>query len=410
MSQLADHDGADRRWFSYENALLSLLFATFGFVFFDRLALPIIFPFIAVELHLDTRHLGALVAGLGLTWALSGWLVGMLSDRWRARKAMLVAAVTIFSLTSALSGMVSSFGQLLAVRLLMGVAEGPVLPLCQSILATSSSSDRRGLNMGLLQASASGLLGALAAPFVLNALAEAWGWRVAFYLSCLPSLMLAGLLAIVVREPSEEAFAPRDPKETRGKAGNGRRNVAICIAISCCFVTWFMNIMTFAPTYLIHDRHFSVSMESVVLTAAGLAYVMWGFVVPGLSDRFGRRPVLVIFAALSAGAPVTFLAAGSPWSMAAAVALTFAGPGCFPLFMATVPAESVDPLRVAGALGLVMGVGEIVGGCAMPYISGLGSMALGPDLPFAIAAIGAIASTLLALFLTETRPRLARLG
>lgn len=391
----------------YENILLSILFVTFGFVFFDRLALAFLFPYVARDLHLDASHLGLLAAGLALTWAISGWAIGALSDRTGSRKGLLITAVVAFSLMSFLSGTATSFGQLLAYRLLMGVAEGPVLPLCQSLLAAASSRNRRGLNMGLLQASASGLLGAMLAPPILNWIAQAHGWRSAFYLSCIPGLILAILIAIVVREPrvgrsghisASDVTAPtplHDPVPG---------NIRVCLAISCCFVTWFMLINVFGPSYLLTARGFTVEAQSAVLMVSGLAYVVWGFAVPAISDRFGRRLPFVGFAALCTLTPLAMMYVESPFWMAFVIALTYFGPGCLVLFMATIPAESVDPRRVATTLGLVMGTGEVVGGCVMPYLAGLASVRYGPHLPLLIASAGAACSAALALLLRETAP------
>ncbi len=56
----------------------------------------------------------------------------------------------MFSLFSALSGLVSGFAMLLIFRALMGIAEGPVLPIAQSLMVKSQP-QRRGFNMGLIQ-------------------------------------------------------------------------------------------------------------------------------------------------------------------------------------------------------------------------------------------------------------------
>ncbi|MBU2021741.1 MAG: MFS transporter, partial [Gammaproteobacteria bacterium] len=149
---------------SYENRLLVILFIGFGFVFFDRLALSFLFPFIAKDLGLNNSHLGMLSSALSLMWALSGMTLGAYADRKESKKYILVLSVIAFTLCSALSGMVTSFISLLIFRGLMGVAEGPVLPISQSLLASASSPKRRGLNMGLVNASAPGLIGAVIAP------------------------------------------------------------------------------------------------------------------------------------------------------------------------------------------------------------------------------------------------------
>src|SRR5690349_1519619 len=185
---------SDRKTLSYENRLLALLFVVFGLVFFDRMAITVLFPSIATELGLANRHLGILSAVLALTWALAGFLVPIACDVRGERKVMLLAAVVAFSAFSGLSGLASGFGSLLVLRALMGIAEGPVLPLSQALMAAASGSSRRGLNMGLLQGSAAGLFGSVLAPPIVVAVAEASNWRTALYLSAIPGLLVAGLI------------------------------------------------------------------------------------------------------------------------------------------------------------------------------------------------------------------------
>lgn len=64
---------------------------------------------------------------------------------------MLILSILVFSLFSALSGLVSGFAMLLIFRALMGIAEGPVLPIAQSLMVEKSQPQRRGFNMGLIQ-------------------------------------------------------------------------------------------------------------------------------------------------------------------------------------------------------------------------------------------------------------------
>ncbi|MGC3292936.1 MFS transporter, partial [Pseudomonas aeruginosa] len=65
---------------------------------------------------------------------------------------------------------------------------------CESLMVEPSSPHRRGLNMGLLQGTAAGLVGAVIGPPLLVALAEALGWRHAFIVTLLPGLLIAWLI------------------------------------------------------------------------------------------------------------------------------------------------------------------------------------------------------------------------
>ncbi|AJO78953.1 MFS transporter [Pseudomonas sp. MRSN 12121] len=390
----------------YENILLGVLFLTFGFVFFDRLALSFLFPFMADELQLSNSHLGMLSSILALAWAVSGALVGAWSDRRGKRKPLLIVAVILFSLCSALSGLVTGFLSLLLFRGIMGLAEGPILPLSQSLMVEASSPHRRGLNMGLLQGSAAGLLGAVIGPPVLIGLAEAYGWRHAFIVSLVPGLLIALLIWRYVRNDAPRAAAAQDESRAPVKrlALLKSRNIVLCTLISCVFLTWFVILISFTPTFLVKVRGYSPASMGTVMSCLGSAWVLWGFGVAAISDRFGRRPTLVLFSLVAACCPIALLYADSPLLMGALMLLTYTGLGCFTLFMATIPAETVPREVMATALGLIMGIGELVGGFVSPTIAGFAADRFGLSIVMWISCGGALLAALLALFLKETAP------
>jgi predicted MFS family arabinose efflux permease len=76
------------------------------------------------------------------------------------------------------------------------------------------------------------------------------------------------------------------------------------------------------------------------------------------------------------------------------------------MFMATVPTESVGPRQVATAMGIVMGLGEILGGVFGPSLAGGLSDAYGLAAPCWLLAVLAVLGTVAALFLRETAPRI----
>src|SRR5664279_4702810 len=139
------------RLFTYENKLLVLLSFIFGLVIFDRMALSFLVPFFDKELGLNNIQIGLLGSLLALAWAISGYLTGRLSDKTGKRKPYLIIVVIIFSICSFISGLAASFAFLLMSRIIMGFAEGPVLPLAQSIMINASTEKRRGFNMGFIQ-------------------------------------------------------------------------------------------------------------------------------------------------------------------------------------------------------------------------------------------------------------------
>ena len=395
---------------SYENKLLAILALSFGFVFFDRLALSFLFPFISGELKLDNTQLGMLASALALTWSLSGVGFGALSDRLKARKPMLLVSVIAFSLFSAASGLVGGFVALLLFRALMGVAEGPVLPISQSMLAEASTPARRGVNMGIVNGAAPGLFGAVIGPPILIWLAGAYGWRTAFYLSCLPGLLIAWLVWRHVRERPPEAAvvaASRSAEQsTVGLAALLReRNILLCVLIACSYITWFIILISFTPTFLVSVKGLQPAQMGMVMSSLGLAWVVWGAVVPGISDRIGRKPAMVAFSLIAACCPLVLLHVQDVRLLAVLVFCTYTGLGCFTLFMATIPAETVSAAIIATALGMIMGVGELAGGFVAPTLAGMAADRYGLPVVMWIAAVAALLPALLSLGLRETAPR-----
>ena len=78
--------------------------------------------------------------------------------------------------------------------------------------------------------------------------------------------------------------------------------------------------------------------------------------------------------------------------------------GTFPVFMATIPSETISAKYLSTVISMVMGVGEIVGGVAAPTLSGMLADQHGLQVPIVIQVGCALTAGILALFLKETAP------
>ena len=403
-----------RRWFShYENRLLFVLSLSFGFVFFDRNAMSFLAPFVAKDLNLSNTQIGLLVSALSLTWALSGYLLGAQSDRSGRRKPYLLVAVIVFSACSFISGLAGSFFMLLAARLLMGVAEGPILPISQTLMAMNSTPKRRGQNMGIMQNFGSNLLGSCIAPLVLVAIASHYDWRLAFFVAGITGLMAAWLIWKYVKEP-KAVIAP--VAKTLTAPGNDAlrdllryRNVWLSMLIACFYVAWMVLGWAFMPVYYMNERHFSSTEMGILMSVLGASATICSYIVPALSDRLGRRTVVVVFSLIGALTPLAALYFDGPfWMLCVILFLTWSASGVAPIFMATIPSETVPAHRIAACVGLVMGMGEIVGGVLSPIAGGWLADIAGLSAPLMLQAACAVVVGLLGLWLHETAPLRAK--
>jgi MFS family permease len=393
----------------YETKLIWVLTITFGFVFFDRNAANFLMPFIADDLHFNNEQVGWVASALSFTWAVASFLGGWYSDRTGNRKTLLLITVVAFSLCSFASGLASSFVTMISARLLMGLAEGPILPIAQSLVAIESTAAKRGNNMGVMQNFGSNLLGSFVAPLILVAIAATFNWRWAFYLAGVPGLIMALLIALYVRQPAA-AIAPSTSAAAPAKNMGFRemmqhRNMWLCMLMAIFMVAWMVLGWAFLPLFYTKVRLISNAQMSYLMSVLGLSAAFFSFVVPALSDRFGRRPVIVIFNFIGLLVPLAALHFhGSLFELGALIFFGWSASGTFPLFMGTVPSETIPARYVATSLGMVVGIGEILGGVGAPAISGRAADHYGLQAPLIIMAGCAVVGTVLALFLRETAP------
>ncbi len=392
---------------AYQIGLVALLSLNFGIVFFDRNALSFLMPFVLPDLGLSNTQVGMLASALSLTWACAAFGIGIVSDKTGSRKALLIIATLAFSVCSFLSGIATSFATLLTARLLMGAAEGGVMPISQALIAAEVRPERRGLAMGVTQNFGSNLLGSFAAPVLLAAFASHAGWRHAFFLAGAPGLAAALLMWRYVREqPAAERTVARPREKLTLGAAFAERNVLICAILGVLLVSYLVTCWAFMPLYLTQVRGYDPQTAGWLMGALGVSATAGAFLISGLSDRFGQRPLMIIMPLIGVILPIGALYyTGSVWVLAAMFFVGWGVNGIFPLFMATVPSESVDPKHQATVLGLCMGTGEVVGGVLSPSIAGMAADRMGLTAPLWIMLGLTILAGLLALGLRETAPR-----
>ena len=394
---------------AYQVMLVTLLSVNFGIVFFDRNALNFLMPFVQPELGLSNTQVGILASALSLTWACAAFGIGVISDRTGSRKGLLILATLAFSACSFLSGLAGSFAALLGARLLMGAAEGGIMPISQAMIAAEVTPERRGLAMGVTQNFGSNLLGSFVAPVLLVAFATAYGWRNAFFLAGIPGLLAAMLMWKLIGEPAVPAGTPSRAAEgsamTWAQAFK-ERNVLICAVMGVLLVSYLVVCWAFMPLYLTQVRRFDAQTMGWLMGTLGISATVGAFLVSGLSDRIGRRPLMIAMPLIGVILPLgAMYFDGSIWVLAAIFFVGWGLTGIFPLFMATVPSESVDRRHIATVLGVCMGTGEIIGGVLSPSIAGFAADLAGLQAPLWIMLGLAIAGGVLALGLRETAPR-----
>ena len=428
----------------YQILLVTLLSLNFGIVFFDRQASNVLMATgIEKDLHLTQTQIGIIAGGMSFSWAIAAFFVGGLSDSLGKRKALLILATIAFSLCSFLSGLATSFLLLLGARLLIGASEGGVMPISHAMVASEVNPARRGLAQGVAQNLGSNLLGSFAAPVVLVAIAQVFSWREAFYLAAVPGLISAALIWFLLREPEMPVREVR-PARSVGEIARAWfdatsealkvRNMWICVTVGILMVAHFVITWAFMPLFLVNSRGMDETSMSYLMGSLGIAAAIYSFAVSGLSDKIGRKPVMVFLPFLSVIGPLGVLLLDPTAFGGYGVSFSFLGMfdvvmsgyavvlvpiffigwmvnGTFPIFMATIPSETFRPIHHATVLGLAMGFCEVLGGVFGPPLAGRLNDMLGLDTFLWMLMVLAVISGFIAVGLRETAPAaLARRG
>ncbi|HWW63439.1 MAG TPA: MFS transporter [Sphingomonadaceae bacterium] len=379
---------------------LGLLAAISTCGFIDRIIMNVLVQPIKAEFGLTDTQIG-LVAGLA--FAALNVLLGIWVARYaeRGRRVTLVGVGTIlWSIATAACGLVTSFVGLVLARVGVGVGEAVGLPATSSLVSDMFPPEKRGRAMAvlLLAPPVGAFLGSAGASVV----ADAYGWRAAFWLAAAPGFVLSILFLLLVREPQRGMFDKLGDREDAVPPLSAvlhrivsRRSLRNLLAGSTIASAVGFGANAFLAAYLLRRFGYSLSEAGVIAgliasVPATTSVLGSGWLVDRLSVKDGRwygfLPAFSLFlsAPLYIGAAMTGSAALAIgfFATAAIFQYTYLAP------TATVFQNMMHPRMRASATAVVSLVYSLVGGGLGPLIVGRLSDVMAPDSSAAGSAIG----------------------
>ncbi|QCP54103.1 MFS transporter [Trinickia violacea] len=393
---------------AYERKTLILLALGFGLVGLDRWIVAPLFPHMMRDLGLDFQQLGSLIGILSVAWGVWAIAMGPVSDRI-GRKKILVVTMIAFSLLSSLSGLAASFGSLMLIRAIMGVAEGAFTPASVAATGEASLPSRRGFNQGL-QLSMFSLLGLGFAPIIATQLLRvvpSWHW--VFMISAIPGLIVAALIAAMLRDHPKSELPGSDAGHVKARwtALFGSRNVLLATLAILCAMAGIFVVSAMVPTYLVEVLHLDTQSMGFVVSAIGFGGFIGSFGVAGVSDFIGRRAAAFIAFVGAAFLLYVFSQTGANPQLLFALlfGISVFALGLLGLLSGPIATEAAPLGLVASSVGFVSGTGEIFGGGLAPVIAGYIAQHFGLAFTLDFALAGLIGGAVVSVFLVETAPR-----
>jgi MFS family permease len=366
-------------------AIVALLSALNLLNYMDRTILAAVGPSLQRELGLSGLQFGLLVPAFMVGYFITSPFFGTLGDRGR-RKGLIALGIAVWSVATALSGWMRTFGSMLGARFAVGVGEASYATLAPTIIDDLSSPRRRNRYLAIFYVAIP--IGSAFGYVLGGALEHAFGWRAAFLLVGGPGVLLA-LSALLVAEPRRTTAPERTPAlhtwielfriPLYRDAVIGYTAYTFAIG---GFAAW-------APKYL--QQHLAMDLRAAdfwfgtVLVVTGLVATfaggVWGDRWPGADRSIANLRLCAVTVAASVPLSVLCLLAGSPTGF-----FVLIGAAEFALFLSTSPINLVilrsvpEHLRASAMAVSIFAIhlfGDLLSPPLVGAVSDLASLRLG---------------------------------
>jgi ACS family hexuronate transporter-like MFS transporter len=370
---------------------------TMAVSYFDRQALAVLAPSVTKALDISKTEFGWLTSAFSIAYLVATPLSGWWIDRIGARRG-LVGSVLLWTVVAALHAVVPGFGMLFALRIALGVAEGPSFPgSAQTVQRILPPADRaRGFGVLFTGSSIGGML----APLVASALYDEWGWRIAFLGSALIGTVWLPVWLFWTRRPGVAAqldgvdLVPAAQRAARPPLGDLLRHPALQRGVIAIFAVAPLFGIGLAWGALYLSTTFGVAQEDIgqylwlpplVFDAAA---ILFGHIASKQHRPSGEPPRLLVTIGMILGATLVLLPwATSPWSAVWLIGIAMGGGGIVYTLatadmLARMPPASVSfaagTMAAAQSLALVI-VNPIIG-AMVDHLGNFDAVAIGVGL------------------------------
>ncbi len=279
-------------------------FVTIGAHGFGRMSYTLILPAMRDGLQFNYEQLGLLGTGNFIGYLLMGLVGGLLAARFGTRVVISVALV-FMGITIILTGLAETFAFAFSMRLLTGLGNGAAYVPAMALGSIWFAARRRGFATGIVSAGigAGTMIAGLVVPPILAAYGAQDGWRYAWFYLGVPVLVIAALVAVLLRNRPEdlglrqvgdEGGAPPQQQPNGVAApwnwGSIYKIPRVWYLGSVYLMYGFSYIiyMTFFAAYLVKEMGMGSAEAGGLWVMVGALSIFCGVIWGGISDKVGR--------------------------------------------------------------------------------------------------------------------------
>ncbi|MGF9856605.1 MFS transporter [Priestia endophytica] len=279
--------------------VIFLFFLGWVFMYADRNILSPVMGDIGEEWNLSQTELGLMSTVFFASYAFMQIPTGFLADKF-GRVRVLVTGYIIFGVATYLSGAVTTFALFLLMRALTGLGEGTYYGSQYGISSNITPKKYRGLVSALINSGmALGIsLGLIAASYFTYTLDK--GWQFSFYLFAIPTVIVAILIGVFVRDGNEEEkVSTAVPTENVSLKQLFTKNHICVYIIIFCSLYGFFGMLTWLPYYLQTARGVDGSQTGIIASLVPWASIPGAIFFGYISDRVKSKKPLIISLAVA---------------------------------------------------------------------------------------------------------------
>ncbi|MFP3886760.1 MFS transporter [Priestia filamentosa] len=279
--------------------VIFLFFLGWVFMYADRNILSPVMGDIGEEWNLSQTELGLMSTVFFASYAFMQIPTGFLADKF-GRVRVLVTGYLLFGVATYLSGAVTTFALFLLMRALTGLGEGTYYGSQYGISSNITPKKYRGLVSALINSGmALGIsLGLIAASYFTYTLDK--GWQFSFYLFAIPTVIVAILIGVFVRDGNkEERVSTAVPTENVSLKQLFTKNHICVYIIIFCSLYGFFGMLTWLPYYLQTARGVDGSQTGIIASLVPWASIPGAIFFGYISDRVKSKKPLIISLAVA---------------------------------------------------------------------------------------------------------------